>query len=439
MTIRSHIFSFISLKESYVLKWNGDFDLLGEFLTIFKYEYLHESRSIRIDPVQINSRELFENFIEFVNANADRIPKEINFFQRFLKSLPKNHFFFVVFGTIDSTERLMQYFDSLREIHDKNGIPVNKVAHSKDALALLKKYDLSFYGHQRRLVGYEGSHKMDRVCRFCGGQNGQFDATGGLVSFRNKAHVIPESLGNKKLVSIDECDNCNSKFGRGIEQSLLEYFSVFRALNEIKGKGGKKKLVGKDFVFHPEKGFEIKYPGNIDENTQSLNLKLKTNSSFIPQDVYRSLVKMIINVLDNPELASVQRTIDWVNGNFSAGLLPNIMIAQSHDFYVNDPMLVTYRRRINEHAFPHVVGEFRFTDISLCFVVPFSDNDRRTFIRNSDFKKFWNDFEECRSKTSWMETSFSSKSPRRTVINFKLEGLKFGENFFHMKSKDVNP
>lgn len=416
-----------------MLEWSGDFALLAEFIAIFKHEYLQENQSIRVNPFQVNSHELYEDFTEFVNTYSRCIPKKIYLFQRFLKSLPRGHFFLIVFGIVDSTEKLKQYFDRLREINDKQGFKVDKVAYTESALNLLKKYNLSFYGHQRRLVGAEGPHKLERVCRFCRGQNGKVNKTGNLVSFRNKAHVIPESLGNKKLVSFDECDNCNNKFGRGIEQSLVEYFSVFRAFNEIKGKGGKKKLVGKDFVYHPETGFEIKYSGNIDANTQSLNFRLETNSSFVPQDVYRSLVKLAINVLDNSELAKYQKTVIWVNGDFSARFLPKIMIAQGHSLYVNEPMLIIYKRKMNENGLPNVVCEFRFVDISLCFIVPFSNSDSKTFVKRKDFKNFWQHFDGIKKNITWYERSFSSKKIKKTVIDFRMEGLKFRENFFFLK------
>ena len=54
-----------------------------------------------------------------------------------------------------------------------------------------------------------GKNEAQR-CRFCGGYSPG-------VSFQQQAHAIPEALGNKTLFTSYECDNCNQKFGRGIE------------------------------------------------------------------------------------------------------------------------------------------------------------------------------------------------------------------------------
>jgi hypothetical protein len=49
-------------------------------------------------------------------------------------------------------------------------------------------------------------NKSERKCRFCGKSNPE-------VSFKKKAHLIPEFLGNKMLLSDFECDSCNYEFG----------------------------------------------------------------------------------------------------------------------------------------------------------------------------------------------------------------------------------
>ena len=52
----------------------------------------------------------------------------------------------------------------------------------------------------------------DRICRFYGKKYP-------FVTFRNDAHIFPEFLANKYLVSDFECDDCNAKFG-GYEDHL---------------------------------------------------------------------------------------------------------------------------------------------------------------------------------------------------------------------------
>src|SRR5262245_16553961 len=44
-----------------------------------------------------------------------------------------------------------------------------------------------------------------RVCRFC-------DQGKPYVTFKKKAHAIPELVGNKTLLTLYECDQCNKRF-----------------------------------------------------------------------------------------------------------------------------------------------------------------------------------------------------------------------------------
>jgi hypothetical protein len=48
--------------------------------------------------------------------------------------------------------------------------------------------------------------KSKRICRFC-------NNTRANVTFKNIAHAISESLGNKKIILNEECDECNAEFG----------------------------------------------------------------------------------------------------------------------------------------------------------------------------------------------------------------------------------
>lgn len=64
-------------------------------------------------------------------------------------------------------------------------------------------------------------NKIQRVCRFCGKNKNE-------VSFKKKAHVIPEGIGNKKLFSLSECDSCNSFYGNTIENDLNNLLSPYK-------------------------------------------------------------------------------------------------------------------------------------------------------------------------------------------------------------------
>ena len=76
--------------------------------------------------------------------------------------------------------------------------------------------------------------KEYRTCRFCGKGDGQ-------TSFRMKAHVVPEFMGNKHYFSYFECDSCNQYFSK-LEDSLYNYAGILNTLSTLKGKRGYSKF-----------------------------------------------------------------------------------------------------------------------------------------------------------------------------------------------------
>ena len=81
----------------------------------------------------------------------------------------------------------------------------------------------------------------ERKCRFCGKSKPE-------VSFRNTAHAIPEFLGNKSLISMNECDICNEFFANEYEDHLAKWFGPARSLCQMRGKKGTPKYKSKEFT-----------------------------------------------------------------------------------------------------------------------------------------------------------------------------------------------
>ena len=68
-------------------------------------------------------------------------------------------------------------------------------------------YELFLFVPTQKIVVGE-SDKNKRRCIYCGGFLGDNKRT----TFKEKAHAIPEALGNKKFIQNEECDSCNSFF-----------------------------------------------------------------------------------------------------------------------------------------------------------------------------------------------------------------------------------
>ncbi len=74
------------------------------------------------------------------------------------------------------------------------------------------------------------------VCRYCGEARPEL--------FRKEAHTFSDFLGNKKVISLDECDRCNAIFSR-YESALAEIVRPYLTIGGVKGKGNKIPQTGR--------------------------------------------------------------------------------------------------------------------------------------------------------------------------------------------------
>jgi hypothetical protein len=82
------------------------------------------------------------------------------------------------------------------------------------------------------IIDYDRSDPVAQQCRFC--KRGPSNT----VTFRLKAHAVPELLGSKTIRTKNECDECNNRFGSGIETHLGNRLDFLRSVTQVKSKGG---------------------------------------------------------------------------------------------------------------------------------------------------------------------------------------------------------
>src|SRR5690606_15011171 len=88
----------------------------------------------------------------------------------------------------------------------------------------------------------------DRSCRYCSKKNPD-------VAFSKIAHAIPEFIGNKSILSLNECDTCNEFFANQYEDHLSKWMNPLRSASQMRGKSGIP------IYKHPEKTVSIR-PGS---------------------------------------------------------------------------------------------------------------------------------------------------------------------------------
>jgi len=157
--------------------------------------------------------------------------------------------------------------------------------------------------------------RENRKCRFCG-------KTKPEVKFKQDAHVIPQSIGNRYLLSFFECDNCNHFFGSTYEDSFANFFSDSRAFANVKnqnsGKTPKHKENKTGFeIMHTGKSVEIYFGEShpevlkLDPEKKELILTV-TLPSHIPIHVFKAMVKMAMCLIEESEIEQFGNCFKWL-------------------------------------------------------------------------------------------------------------------------------
>lgn len=307
-----------SLNNTSVIGFKSDMDVddvVSSFLSIFDMDIDYENKEMNINPLQKKSIELAKRAYEFVENNKDQAPA-LHKFKQFVDGLNEEEYFYIFPNKELETSQVVELSQNLEALN-KN-LNIDEIKSSADAIFkfLLENYNLIAYdGHKPIKVGEPD--KAKRICRFCQRKSPE-------VAFKKKAHAISEALGNKAIIANEECDSCNEKFGQGIENDLISYLSIFRPSFKIKGKeSGYPKLKGNNFSFQRTSddllNIGIKGEDNFD---LAAPVSLKTYEFITPQNIYRALCKYVVSIINASELPSLNKTIEWINGDFTASQLP---------------------------------------------------------------------------------------------------------------------
>lgn len=228
---------------------------------------------------------------------------------------------------------------------------------------------------------YIGS-KENRVCRYCG-------KTKPEVSFTLEAHAIPEFTGNKSLIAYDECDICNERFSRVIEDHFGKYLGALRTLSQIQGKKGVptyKGQDGKSRISMEEAGFRV--TGYEEDPIFEINEESKTltitahRQPYVPAAVFKCLVKMAIAIAPNDLLCELKHLCEWVsleNHTFESLPYKPLMVFEQ---FTPGPMpykgvtLFLLKRKSNIEDVPYLQFVTAFGNTMYQIVLPMPEQDK---------------------------------------------------------------
>lgn len=235
------------------------------------------------------------------------------------------------------------------------------------------------FGYDQYIGKWE---KSERVCRFCGSK----DTPGTKKSIfggPKNSHAISYFLGNNSLFCLEECKECNERFGRTIEPDLSNYYAYYRAAegrksrdnNSLTAKGFNYEYKDRRMLVYSDKPIENapKVGDNFPDEGLLLNLDNETPCNL--HNIYKLLVKYVIACLPNEYLPAFSRTVKWLRGELRPQKfrLPPVYRVETLD-NVQSPTLNVYLRKDKNRDVPYCIGELRFMENLFVYAVPYCNS-----------------------------------------------------------------
>ena len=346
-----------------------------------------------------------DKFSEFLRENASKDPLQIGLIGKWAKWMkPDDEFLFLPNISDDALNKCKLHLlkKNLADFEQ------NQKYIEEYLKEIRSNYTIKVFDEKSGSIGE--SDKEKRICLFCGKHGKEY--------FKQKAHAISESLGNKALVQNEECDECNHIFGTTFEEEAAKYFGLFRSMYLVKGKNGAPK--NNDITSHENGAFCIKGTV-IDQLNDSISFKVDTNDNICPQNLYKALTLYAISLIGNDNKSSLKRTIEWLNGNVDTNFLPKVSCSIQPGLWKEHPWAICYVRTTDDKSLPKIVIEFHFLFFVYVAIVPFNSEDDRAFTNEADYNHFWNSFPHFRASQGWVQYDWSSKDnqPLSYVLHFE--------------------
>lgn len=422
---------FITIQNSFVFQadnierdeggtvnfYNTELSLfMKEFFQVFEKNEFKEDNYMQIQlEFYISYTDVIKTkFEEFFKKYKQSYPR-LNALKKCLSSIKENEYICILPTWIKVDT--ITIINILEELHKLNGVEFEKTEEPFINL-FSKHYNMDILGISQLKIGHK--NKNDRICRWC---KRSVDSNP-PASFKKVAHAISEALGNKNLILLDECDDCNEKFGKTIEKSLITSLSFFNTFWGVVGKDGVPKIKSKDIV--------IENIGNnksqiIVSKEEMLKLKdgLPSSISYlygklIKQDIYKALCKFALSALtDEQLLGKFDWTIQWITSNLYVKKTPVVKQIISDLHAMQNPVIQIFTRKSNETDLPQMFAMFYYNNLVYSYIVPTSETELNKFCNECNFNKFWQELPYSKVQ-EWENVDFSDSIEKNVqmILNF---------------------
>lgn len=199
----------------------------------------------------------------------------------------------------------------------------------------------------------------EKCCRFCGLKEPN-------VTFKTKAHVIPELLGRNNYIGYEECDSCNSVFSK-YESHLASYFMPYLTLLGVSGKKKNRTFQSRSDENSPtiikvnEHGQRLIEVGNIedyiiDEENKTVEYVMRL-PKHKPLYIYMALLKVGLTLLPNSDIGRYKNVFKFLLGNSKVGFSPSVLVKVPTKKIITTPIAYLFKLRDNI-SINNLAGEY---------------------------------------------------------------------------------
>lgn len=305
-------------------------------------------------------------------------------------------------------------------------------------------YKLVNLFHGESIINIGELDVKQRTCRFCG------RSLSDGASFNNISHAISESLGNKNIFTLEECDECNQEFSK-LEQHITNFLGIMLYTYSIEGKKSRKNPSGLRKLETPEYGFAEKagvktihiknkdsqnlYDNLVNNGKLSIQTPLKFDK-FIPLNVYKSFCKFALCMFDSADLPHFANLVSWVNGNISIPFEPKVLMSP-YNMPTDHPKFAYFTQNTDKNT-PFCIGMFFISN--LAFLVEFPSDEGFNISDAQYHIKPLYGLAECLFPNHKFDiVDLSNNQLVAMTLNFEInipEDMKEGTDYFILNTKE---
>lgn len=411
----------ISENSAKVFSLNGNANVLNKFFKeFFRIIAIHvEDHKVTIESPFIKVTEEIKKQIADLITNWKN--SDVKFFQlkKFFDVIPTDNYISLLPSNSINQVLYVYLLSSIRKLNVGCSLE-DVLANTTDIQNFESLFSelLSKYSTECNISSVGEVDKAKRICRFCGKSIPD-------VSFNKIAHAIPEGLGNKAIIDNEECDDCNHRFGNGLDNELIDYFSFHRGIFGIRGKNGiVKNKFENGYITQDENGIVIASQNiNIGADGKPESVEFVSEKKLMLQNIYKALARISIGTIKNFDKDIFNETIKWIShSDFYYEFLPKIAVMCSPDMYTEQPDIINYTLKTEEDL-PFLVSELHLKFLVIVYIVPVKENDF-SFTDNQKYDAFWKTFRHYAVSNCWRFMDFSSKDAMNIKYSLKFKEFK---------------